>query len=252
MIKLNALEAPAELTAEVIYDLTEIFKNTGDSVWTKKYIKVSLLEMSNNKCCYCECKVDEESKYLEIDHFKPKEQFPELVVIWDNLLPACKHCNGHKNDHNTEAEPIINPTIANPKDYLYFSQGYRLHARQLNQLGKCSIEVLDLNNRERLVNKRFEIGEEIQNKLYNLEDDVDTFPNLPLGLQKTKMRNKVIRTIRNLLLEAQPASEYSACAATVIISDLYYHKAKNVLINHNLWTEEMQALEDIAVQSALN
>ncbi|RYE16339.1 MAG: HNH endonuclease, partial [Sphingobacteriaceae bacterium] len=67
MIKLTAISAPDELTYDVVKELTEQYQLTGESVWNQPYIKKALLSMSNNKCCYCECKIDEESKYLEVE-----------------------------------------------------------------------------------------------------------------------------------------------------------------------------------------
>ena len=42
-------------------------------------------------CAYCEeiCKG-------EVDHFRPKSRFPELVYDWSNWLFACHDCNGAK------------------------------------------------------------------------------------------------------------------------------------------------------------
>lgn len=34
----------------------------------------------------------------EIEHFQPKDLYPELVFIWKNYLYACGSCNGPKNN----------------------------------------------------------------------------------------------------------------------------------------------------------
>ncbi len=120
MIKLIRPPAPDRLTPETVKELTEEFKSDSNkTVWNKDYIKKALLEMSHNKCCYCECKIDEESKYLEVEHFHPKSIYKDEVVVWDNLLPSCKRCNGRKGDRDTLKEPVINPAADEPKDHLW-------------------------------------------------------------------------------------------------------------------------------------
>jgi 5-methylcytosine-specific restriction endonuclease McrA len=115
MIKLDRTPKPIELTAELQDKLTDEFKLTGKSVWNIDFIKKGLLDYSNNKCCYCETNIKEESKYLEVEHFHHKGKYKDEVLEWDNLLPSCKKCNGTKNDHDTILEPIIDPSIIDPK-----------------------------------------------------------------------------------------------------------------------------------------
>ena len=74
MIRLQDLPCPAELTEEVVAHLTEKFQKTGNSVWKKEFIAKQLLALSNGKCCFSECKLQEEGKYpeAEVEHFAPK------------------------------------------------------------------------------------------------------------------------------------------------------------------------------------
>ena len=44
-------------------------------------------------CAYCEHRVKG-----EIDHFKPKSVFPELVYVWSNWVFACHDCNSAKRN----------------------------------------------------------------------------------------------------------------------------------------------------------
>ncbi len=45
-------------------------------------------------CGYCE----EEAALEEVDHFRPKSKFPELVYAWSNWVFARNSCNNTKND----------------------------------------------------------------------------------------------------------------------------------------------------------
>ena len=50
------------------------------------------------RCAYCE----RTEAYLggeeafEVDHFRPRSKFPDLICAYDNLYYACRGCNGHK------------------------------------------------------------------------------------------------------------------------------------------------------------
>ena len=45
------------------------------------------------RCMYCEDSVAD-----EVEHFKPKDLYPEVVFAWRNYLYACGGCNGGKNN----------------------------------------------------------------------------------------------------------------------------------------------------------
>jgi hypothetical protein len=35
---------------------------------------------------------------FEVEHFKPKSKFPDLICAYDNLYYVCRKCNGHKSE----------------------------------------------------------------------------------------------------------------------------------------------------------
>ncbi len=55
-------------------------------------IKSDLFAMQHRKCCYCE-KLQEQAKYRDVEHFRPKSRYWWLAWTWDNLLFACVDCN---------------------------------------------------------------------------------------------------------------------------------------------------------------
>jgi hypothetical protein len=136
---------------------------------------------------------------MEVEHYLAKHWHELFVLVWINLLPACKRCNIHKSSHDCAVEPIVHPVNDDPKAHLKW-RAYRFYDK--TSLGKKTIEVVDLNDRERLVNKRFDIGERIHFQLDLLEDDVVDFEN---GTNNSlKRRNKIAKWIKNILAEAQP------------------------------------------------
>ncbi len=248
MIRLVAQPKPAELTDVRCQELTELFKTTKESVWREKCITETLLLMSHHKCSYCECKLDKESNYMEVEHFRHKHFYPEQVVEWANLLPSCKRCNVHKGEHDTVTKPIIHPVQDIPQQHLRLKE-YRLYPRNASPLGRSTIDVVDLNDSQRLVMQRFKIGNEIQEKLEELLENIKDYVS---GLKShTKQKNKVIGTLRNLMLEGTAKYEYSATAATIILTDEQYPDIKLLFQSCGFWTQEFIDLEQELMQHSL-
>lgn len=236
MIKLDRNFTPIYLTPQMVHDLTEEFKNNATNVWNNDEIKVPLLKLSHNKCAYCECDLSKESKYMEVEHFEDKNNNPDKVVIWENLLPSCKRCNGSKSTHDVIAEPIVNPFLSDPRLHLTFKL-YRF--RGIDNIGSNTIEVIDLNHTTRATLKRFEIGNAILENLELVRDSLNSFKDNPI----TRRRNKVLSQIGKLLLEAQPQSEYAATAATVLQNESLYLSIKSELNALGIWTDELEIMD---------
>lgn len=247
MIKLNLVPQPVALTPALVAQLTQEFIATDKTVWKGNGIEAALLDMSDNKCCYCECRLGEESKYLEVEHFHHKNKYKQQVLLWSNLLPSCKRCNTTKGAHDVIAKPIINPTIHNPQDHLSF-RAYRI--RPKTPLGDKTIEVINLNHRIKLVTPRFNIGDKLIDKLENLLELSIDYDNGKS--HHTRRKNKISNTMETLLTEAIPSSEYAATTATVLLNDDSYQQTKAIFKKHHLWTQEFQDLENLAKSCALD
>lgn len=238
MIKLDRTSKPVELTTAVQVGLTDEFKLTGKSVWNVDYIKKGLLGFSNDKCCYCEANINEESKYLEVEHFHHKDVYEDEVMEWNNLLPSCKKCNGTKNNHDTKLEPIIDPSKIDPKNHLKY---WRYRIKGSDDFGKLTVSVLKLNDQDRLVKKRFEIGNAIQEKLEQFNELTDDYIS---GVQtSTRRKNRIVNGIKDLMKEGLPTAIYSATSATVILTDTEFETLKSKLSLLELWDAELYQLE---------
>lgn len=69
-------------------------------------------------CGYCE-----ELCRGEIDHFQPKDRFPELVYSWSNWIWACHACNhakGNKWPRGGYLNPCARSMPARPENFLDF------------------------------------------------------------------------------------------------------------------------------------
>lgn len=245
MIKLDLPPCPIELTPDIQHQLTDTYKSTEKAVWKKGYIENALLAMTNNKCAYSEQLLNQESAYMEIDHFKCKKIYPDDVVTWGNLLPSCKKCNSTKGEHDVIVIPIVNPLVEQPRDFLYV-KCFRYYHR--NTKGKATIDVLALNDNEHFANPRARIALQIA-------DDIETrFDDLVLAHQmKNAMQvRKSIGKIKSLLTECTPRYPYSAIISTYILYEFdTYDQLETFLKNNNYWDQELENLKNDLLSIAL-
>jgi uncharacterized protein (TIGR02646 family) len=89
MIRVSRTAPPAELTRAKVKELTDAFLlDSRKAPWNAKFIREALLRMSHGKCVYCETRIDEESKYMEVDHYRCKSLYPKLAVEWTEMDPV--------------------------------------------------------------------------------------------------------------------------------------------------------------------
>lgn len=235
MIKLNRAARPSYLTEQMTKKLTLTFKTTGESVWNDERLKEPLRLSSYGKCAYCECSIIEESKYMEVEHFKDKHSYPDDVVQWDNLLPSCKRCNGIKGIHDVIDTPIINPYLDHPRDHIYYKD-YRLKGK--TEKGIDTIEAIGLNNYERIAIKRFEIGHAILDSISQCEDKIIEYETT----KKTRTLNKISRFMERILNECQPSAIYAATTATIALNNETFFEVVDRMKSIKAWTVECEKL----------
>lgn len=243
MIKLERNFHPLCLSPNEVRRLTGEYNSTGHSVWNFDELKEALLKTSHGKCAYCESTLSVEAKYMEVEHFRDKDGNPDLVVDWHNLLPSCKRCNGAKGTHDTLIEPIVNPYEADPKDHFKFRL-YRFRAK--SQLGKCTINTLDLNNQVRVVAVRFDICEKIQESLQTALERLTLFKEKASTLRK----NRLMAIVQGILAECQPSSAYAASVASMVHSDQFYADLIDELKQLGLWNDELNGLHNSSLALA--
>lgn len=64
-------------------------------------VRAKLAKMcgGTRRCMYCEDSVAD-----EVEHFRPKGLYPDVVFAWRNYLYACGQCNGGKSNHFSVVE----------------------------------------------------------------------------------------------------------------------------------------------------
>lgn len=245
MIKLNRGLCPNELNTDVVDELTQLYREDKEKdVWNspkiKDPLKRALTEMSNNKCAYCECILDIESKDVTIDHFSPKSSNESLVIEWTNLLPSCLRCNRKKNRNE---DVIINPCEIDPKEHLGIkNNGVRLKAVNNSEIGKNTITVVGLNDIDRVMKPRMAVVEKVIDKFEELYEDIENLPNIP---------KRYINRCQKYMSEALRDKEYSAVVSAKLLDDCTFKLIKEVFISKNLWNNQLQEIEKELIEISL-
>ncbi|MFZ3591711.1 retron system putative HNH endonuclease [Bacillus sp. DJP31] len=133
MRKVNRLGKPDSLiqnanlwTRELLIEIRNkgSYTSVRDSVknrYRQDDVRISLKEMYKEKCCYCETGIGTTS-FEQIEHLKPKANphFHQLAFEWSNLHWCCQRCNNAKLDKWNAKDPILDPSIDNPNEFLEF------------------------------------------------------------------------------------------------------------------------------------
>jgi len=233
MIKLQRAPKPAFLTDAKVSQLVIEFKSTGQSVWNIDHIKTPLLLSSHKKCAYCECPVATESNYMEVEHFEDKGTNPDKVVEWENLLPSCKKCNVSKGTHNVLTNPMVNPFQEDPRLHLAWRH-YRLRGK--TSIGKTTIDVAKLNHVDRLVVKRFEIGQRIEESIETAWERFNVYSANP----NARSKNRVVNLVEGLLKECIPQATYAASSATHLLTDKHFLQLVVEMKAKHIWEQELE------------
>ncbi|QCO18877.1 hypothetical protein D3869_26785 (plasmid) [Azospirillum brasilense] len=233
MIKVNRVSPPSRLTGCKTIELTHQYAvDKSKSVWNKPYIRERLLEMSHDKCIYCESKLEEDS-YLRVDHFYCREHYEEKVALWHNLLPACEKCNGKKSSLNVAIEPIIDPTNQNPSDHLSLVNCVLFGK---DSLGRNTQKVLQLSRR---------FGETWWKISKAIHDKVDVLESKAHRVSKSKLvsdQEDFSSSVLGLFEMTSPKEPFSAVAATAIVQDRRTIFIVDALKGMGCWTDDHQAL----------
>ena len=238
MIKINRTPPPVELTPLVVASETAKFKASKAVVWNKPYIKTALQAMSHGKCCYCECDVSTGSSYMEVEHFHDKKTYPNEVLLWGNLLPSCKRCNGKKGTYDTKANPIVNPTVDYPQKHMILKKCFRYKSK--DPKGQRTIDALDLNNQERAVTERYQIKQVLTQRLKSIMLMARLIGQGNLVRQISK---RLQEEMTQLLQECQSDKKYTAVKVTTVLNSMNYKKARKVMKRFKLWSRKMDTLE---------
>jgi uncharacterized protein (TIGR02646 family) len=155
MIKLRKLKEPNLLSANKQKWTNDLMSyiNKGqkipDSVKNKYNhvdIKTVLKEETYSKCMYCESCISAVAPE-HIEHYRPKDIYPNCTFEWNNLGLACPWCNIKKLNHFDENCTFINPYFEEPNDH-FISLGTMICHKPNNQRAELTELQLELNRPE--------------------------------------------------------------------------------------------------------
>lgn len=113
-------------------------------------------------------------------------------------------------------------------------------------MGSSTIAALDLNNSDRLVFRRFEVGEQVFRSVRAAVERLDAYKLTSTAIRKNKLLN-IVETILN---ECQPRAIYAATTATVALNDEEFLDVISQLRILGLWEdyleEKLSAAQSIA------
>ena len=105
------------------------------------------------RCMWCSG-----SESSQVEHYRPKSEFPNAAMSWTNFLWSCGLCNQHKGSRfPPQTEPggqLVNPLEDNVWDFFYIDQFGHLSPRWdvaangLDPRAAKTVEILKLSNPE--------------------------------------------------------------------------------------------------------
>jgi uncharacterized protein (TIGR02646 family) len=191
-------------------------------------IKEALVESSNGKCAFCEC-LPSEGGNVEVEHFKPKSKYPESTFEWENLLPACRRCNGSKDDHDTISEPIVNPYRQSPSDHFFYdSLNLKAVIGPNSAIASRTIEVCGLNT-IRLWKPRSQILVSLHDFEESLKAALEDFHVADTARKKAHRKRSIHEAISRIEELANPTEKYSAFCSFFLHNSELYKQAKSLV-----------------------
>jgi hypothetical protein len=115
-------------------------------------IKAALVAETNNKCAYCESKL-QHIHHGDVEHIMPKSLELSKTVVWNNLTLSCEICNQNKSNLDPNANQIIDPYNTNPDLHLIFIGAFAFPRGTIE--GEATKAILDLD-RPALIEERGE------------------------------------------------------------------------------------------------
>jgi hypothetical protein len=200
----------------------------GKSYWLKA--NKPLEAAQSFKCCYCEGPFAQ--TFQEVEHLRPQKGIKKsvgseqlkpgywwLAYDWENLLLACRACNGLKStvfpiedevnrarvptdDLIAEGMILLNPMVDFPNEHIFFD---RELAKAKSLRGQITIDTVQLN-REGLRKERLKA-------LANVEREIQLFVDATTDAQ----RQAAFRRLKNL---CGPNANYSAMSKALLESRL--------------------------------
>lgn len=122
-------------------------------------VKEAVRRECRGKCIYCESKISHVAPG-DIEHIKPKGNYPKETFEWENLAFVCNECNRRKSDRYDEDKPPLNPYKEDPRTRLKGAGAY-VFPMLADSRAELTVGLVELN-RVALLERRGERIERIR------------------------------------------------------------------------------------------
>lgn len=121
LAKLAALTAKVTSAADPAAKAKALWRSKPKQAFDEVRAQLEAMASGRARCMYCE-----DSLGTDIDHFRPKADFPPLAFTWSNYLLACGHCNSNLKGRafpvDANGAPLLlDPSVDDPPSHLAFS-----------------------------------------------------------------------------------------------------------------------------------
>lgn len=116
-----------------------VHSHTGNFRKTNPSNKRYLAEDFSHRCAYCDDRDALAGGYnsYHVEHFAPKEKFPDLKYTYENLLYSCPFCNCSKNDDWVGSD--ANESVKDDRGYVSPCESeYQKHLDRNSQTGEIA------------------------------------------------------------------------------------------------------------------
>jgi uncharacterized protein (TIGR02646 family) len=157
---------------------------------------------------FCEC-IPDISNFGEIEHFYPKNLYPDKTFEWDNLFWSCKRCNNPKLNYDTLNLPFLHPANDNAELYFFYRDLLIAPIAGTDKFtdAEATKNTCRLNKRHEIITERSKI---LQQFYENIQDIEKLLQEL-IKLSQNTARMERIERLHNKLfyLKSLSASEES-------------------------------------------
>lgn len=191
-------------------------------------IKSHLFDSSLQKCAFCETKPGE-SGNIEVEHFAPKSIYPSIAFQWENFLPACRKCNGSKDDHDTIKEPIVNPYDMDPEDIFHYKDiKISTNDNHHKAIGELTIRVCGLNS-VRLMKPRADILVSLHDFSESLDIALKDYQQADTNLKRANRKRRIREALETIESLSNPAEKLSSFCKDYLRKCEPFHEAKRII-----------------------
>lgn len=171
--------------------------------------KRKLFEEFEGKCAFCQSKLND-IRLGAIEHFYPKNVYPELALDEENLLLVCQPCSIIKANHfpvDKNGYPLLlNPKTDKWKDNIKI--GLNGLAEGLTEKGSRTIEFLKLNRESLVENRKVAIlAKSFENKISKVNKNY--YKNFQDNITAIRQLNLISSLIKDNLQYPQFTMLYS-------------------------------------------